>query len=74
MTYTLFLYKQPSCLGPNDKNGLKVKKIAKQPPLLKTLMQKSLVGLWVKRFTFSILNSLKLNFSTTVLTQFNCVQ
>ena len=29
-------------------------------------MQKILVGLWVKNFTFSILSLLKLNFSTTV--------
>ena len=29
-------------------------------------MQTSLVGLWVKNFTFSMLSSLKLNFSTTV--------
>ena len=47
------------------KNGLKVKQLAKQPPTLKMLMQKILVGLWVKKFTFSILSSLKLNFSTT---------
>ena len=41
------------------KNGLKVK----QPPTLKTLIQKILFGLWVRNFNFSILSSLKLNFS-----------
>ena len=59
-------YKQPSCKGSNIKNGLEVKQLAKQPSTLKTLMQKILVGLWVKNFTFSILSLLKLNFSTTV--------
>ena len=39
---------------------------AKQPPTLKTLLQKILVRLWVKEFTFSIFSSLKLNFSTAV--------
>ena len=48
----------------NVKNGLKVKQLAKQPPKLKMLMQKILVGVWVKNFTFSNLISLKLNFST----------
>ena len=55
----------------NVKNGLKVEQLAKQPPMLKTLMLKLLVGLQVKSFTFSILSSLKLNFSTT--RQLNCV-
>ena len=45
------------------KNGLKVRQLAKQPPTLKTLMQKILFGLWVRNFNFSILSSLKLNFS-----------
>ena len=45
------------------KNGLKVKQLSKQPPTLKTLMQKILFGLWVRNFNFSILSSLKLNFS-----------
>ena len=39
------------------KNGLKVKQLAKQHPTLKMLIQK----FWLK---FSILSSLKLNFST----------
>ena len=34
--------------------------------MLKSLMQKILVGPWVKNFTFKILSLLKLNFSTTV--------
>ena len=59
-------YKQPSCKGSNVKNGVKVKQLAKQTSTLKTLMQKNLVGLWVKNFTHSILSLLKLNFSTTV--------
>ena len=45
----------------NVKNDLKVKQLAKQLPTLKTLMQKILVGLWVKNFTLSILSSLKLS-------------
>ena len=60
------MYKQPSHQGSNIKNSLKVKQLAKQPPTLKRLMQTSLVGLRVKNFTFSMLSSLKLNFSTTV--------
>ena len=47
---------QPSYEGFNGKNGLKVKQLVKQPLTLKTLMQKILVGLWVKKFTFSILS------------------
>ena len=31
---------------------VKVKQLAKQPATLKTLMQKILVGLWVKQFKF----------------------
>ena len=59
-------YKQPSCQGSNVKNGLKVKQLPKQPPTLKTLLQKNLVEIWVKIFSFSILSLLKLNLSTTV--------
>ena len=64
-----------SCYMSNIKNQLKVKQVAKQPPMLKTLMQKLLIGLWVKNSTFSILSSLKLNFSTTFFDtrQLNCV-
>ena len=65
--YTHFrFYKQPSCWGSNIKYGLKIKQLAKQPSTLKMLMQKILVGLWVKNFTFSISSSLKLNFYITV--------
>ena len=32
----VFIYKQPSCQGPNVKNGLKVNQLAKQPPTLKS--------------------------------------
>ena len=63
--YMFFICKQVA-KGLTLKNGLKVKQLAKQPPTLKTLMQKILVGLWVKNFTFSILSLLKLNFLTTV--------
>ena len=63
--YTLFFCKQPSYWGSNVNNGLKVKELAKQPPTFKMLMQKRLVGIWVKNFTFSILSSLNLNSSTT---------
>ena len=45
---------------------LNVKQLAKQPPTLKTLIQKILVEFWVNNLTFSILNSPKLNLSTTV--------
>ena len=62
----MLFYKQPSCWRSIVKNGLKVKQLVKQPPTLKTLMKKTLVALWVKNFTFSILSSLKLNFSETV--------
>ena len=64
--YTSFFNKQPNCYGTNIKNCLKVKQVAKQPPTWKPLMQKMLFGFWVKKFTFSILNLLKLCFSTTV--------
>ena len=40
--------------GSNVKNGLNVKQLPKQPAMLKTLMQKTLVGLWVKHLTFSM--------------------
>ena len=52
-------------------------KMVKQPPTLKTLMQKILeLNSGVKNFTFSILSSLELNFFTTflVMWQINCVQ
>ena len=42
-TNTRFFYKQPSCQGSNVKNGLKVRQLAKQPPMLKALMQKFLL-------------------------------
>ena len=64
--YTFF-NKQPSCKESNVKIGVKVKQLAKQPRTLKTLMQKILVGLGVKYFTFSILSSLKLNFFQSFL-------
>ena len=63
--YTFF-YKQTGCSESNIKNGLKVKKLAKQPPTLRTLMQKKFVELWINNLTFPILSSLKLKFSTTV--------
>ena len=34
------LHKKPNCSGSNVKIGLKVKQLAKQPPTLKTLLQK----------------------------------
>ena len=52
------------------KNGLKVKQLAKQPPTLKTLIQETLFELSVTKFTFSILSSLKLNFTTNFSTKF----
>ena len=55
------------------KNGVKVKQLAKQPPTLKTLMQKILVRLGVKKFTFSILSSLKLNFFQPFLARDNLI-
>ena len=39
----MFIYEQPSCWGSGVKNGLKVKQLAKQPPTLKTLIQKILL-------------------------------
>ena len=52
MLWYKFFYKQSSWYGSNVKNGIKVKQLAKQPATLKTLMQKILVGLWVKQFKF----------------------
>ena len=49
--YRRFFHKQSSSWYSNVKNGLKVKQLAKQPPTLKTLMQKALVRLLVKNFT-----------------------
>ena len=68
-----FFNKQPICKECNVKNGVKIKQLAKQPPTLKTLMQKVLVGLWVKNFTFSILSSLKLNFFQPFLARDNSI-
>ena len=65
--YTSVFNKQARCYGSNVKNGLKVKQLTKHLPTLKMLMGKILVlDSWLKNFTFSILNSLKLNFSTTL--------
>ena len=50
----------------NVKNSLIVKQLVKQAPTFKTLLQTILVELWVNNIPFSILNSLKLTFSTTV--------
>ena len=58
-----FFYKQLSCQGSKNK---KVKQLAKQPLSLKMLMQKNLVRLRVKNFTFLVVSSLNLNFSTAV--------
>ena len=69
--YTFF-NKQPSCKESNVKNGVKVKQLAKQPRTFKT-MQKILVGLGVKYFTFSILSSLKLNFFQPFLARDNLI-
>ena len=64
--YTRFFISNEVAKGLTlNKNGLKVKQLAKQPPELKMLMQGILVGFWVKNFTFLILISLKLNFSRT---------
>ena len=43
-----------------------VKQLAKQSSMLKTQLKKILVEHLVKAFSFSILSSLKLNFSTNV--------
>ena len=65
----------PSCEVSKFENGLKVKQLTKQLPTLKTLMQTILDRVWVKNFTFSILCSMKLNFSTQLfLAQLNYVQ
>ena len=50
----------------NVKNSLIVKQLVKQAPTFKTPIQTILVELWVNNIPFSILSSLKLNFSTTV--------
>ena len=60
------LSKQVAIGLSNGENGLKVKQLAKETPTLRTLMQKNLVEFLVNDLTFSILSSLKLNFSTTV--------
>ena len=65
-----FISNQVTTSGSNNKNGLKAKQLAKQPPTLKTLMQKILLQFWVKNLTFSILSSLALNVSA----QLNCVK
>ena len=44
MGYTFF-YKQPCCKVSNVKKDLNVKQLAKQPPALKTLLQKFFVEL-----------------------------
>ena len=45
LTTRASFYKQPNCKGSNIKNGLKFKQVAKQPPTLKRIMQKNLIGL-----------------------------
>ena len=52
--HTRFFYKQLSCWGSNVKNCQKNKQLGKQGPTLKTLMQKILVGLWVKLLLFNL--------------------
>ena len=52
-------FKQPSYYGSNIENGLKVKQLAKQPPTSKTLMQKILVGFWVKNFEARTVENIK---------------
>ena len=47
---TRFFYKQLSCLGSSVKNGLKIKQLAKQPPTLKTPLQKSFGWALSKKF------------------------
>ena len=44
-TFFRFFNKPPSCYGSNVKNGLKFKQLAKQLPILKTLIEKNLVQL-----------------------------
>ena len=55
----------------NVKNGLKVKELAKQPPTLKTLIQKVLVGLWVKKLTFNIRKIVDFTYSLKKLLTIN---
>ena len=63
---TFFFISNQVAKGSKIKNGLKVKQLAKQPPTSKMLIQKILIEFGVSNLTFSILSSLKLNFSTTV--------
>ena len=49
---TRLFNKQPSCRRSNAKNGLKVKQLAKQPPTIKTLMQKNFGWILSKKFYF----------------------
>ena len=63
ITHVFFISNQVA-KGLTLKNDLKVKQLAKQPATLKTLLQKILVELWVKKMTFSILSLLKLNISS----------
>ena len=55
---------------------LKVKQLAKQTPTLKMLMQKILVGSWVKHFTFFNFKFTEANLYSTVFgtTYSTCVQ
>ena len=55
---------------------LKVKQLAKQTPTLKMLMQKILVGPWVKHFTFFNFKFTEANLYSTVFgtTYSTCVQ
>ena len=63
----LYMYKKAS-QGSSVKNGLKVKQLAKQPLTLKTLMQKMLVGLWVKKYFVNFkFTEGHFTFTTTVL-------
>ena len=56
----IVFFKQPSYYGSNIENGLKVKQLAKQPPTSKTLlMQKILVGFWVKNFEARTVENIK---------------
>ena len=54
ITHAFFISNQVA-KGLTLKNDLKVKQLAKQPATLKTLLQKILVELWVKKIAFSIL-------------------
>ena len=52
--YYTFFNKQPSSYGSNVKDGLKARQLAKQPPTLKTLIQKFWLNseYIIKRFQF----------------------